>query len=110
MTTNAERDKYKVAVCLGSVFAVAHLPRAREPLQVRLWPTDCLSQARTLFEEAGARLLMLSCPEDASLFWLWRHDQAACTCGSGGHPRYCRKHPDAYQEHIDELNAIDREP
>lgn len=27
-----------------------------------------------------------------------------CTCGSGAHPRRCKKHPWAYQQHIFELN------
>lgn len=33
-----------------------------------------------------------------------------CTCGSGGHPRTCRLHPDRYEEHIAELDAINAEP
>ena len=28
-----------------------------------------------------------------------------CTCGSGGHPRRCATHPDAYDAHIAELNG-----
>ena len=28
-----------------------------------------------------------------------------CTCGSGAHPRRCKKHPDAYEKHCEELNA-----
>jgi hypothetical protein len=28
-----------------------------------------------------------------------------CTCGSGGHPRYCDTHPDAYAAHVAELEA-----
>lgn len=31
-----------------------------------------------------------------------------CTCGSGGHPRECAKHPEAYEAHIRELNYIHR--
>ena len=27
-----------------------------------------------------------------------------CTCGSGGHPRRCKEHPGAYEEHLRELN------
>ena len=27
-----------------------------------------------------------------------------CACGSGAHPRRCEKHPDAYDEHCDEIN------
>lgn len=27
-----------------------------------------------------------------------------CTCGSGGHPRRCDLHPDAYDAHLAELN------
>lgn len=30
---------------------------------------------------------------------------AGCTCGSGAHPRRCRVHPDAYDEHVREINA-----
>lgn len=30
-----------------------------------------------------------------------------CTCGSGGHPRRCDTHPDAYDAHIAELNEDD---
>ena len=29
-----------------------------------------------------------------------------CRCGSGGHPRRCERHPNAYDRHIVELNAI----
>lgn len=29
-----------------------------------------------------------------------------CTCGSGGHPRKCNRHPNAYRHHVAELNAI----
>lgn len=32
-----------------------------------------------------------------------------CTCGSGAHPRRCGLHPDAYDQHIAEYNAADRE-
>jgi hypothetical protein len=28
-----------------------------------------------------------------------------CTCGSGGHPRHCAKHPEAYAAHVAEINA-----
>ena len=28
-----------------------------------------------------------------------------CTCGSGGHPRHCKEHPDAYDKHVAEINA-----
>jgi hypothetical protein len=31
-------------------------------------------------------------------------DHARCTCGSGGHPRYCEKHPERYDQHVAELN------
>lgn len=36
------------------------------------------------------------------------HEQLreGCTCGSGGHPRHCKRHPAAYKIHCDE---IDRE-
>lgn len=27
-----------------------------------------------------------------------------CTCGSGGHPRKCKVHPWAYQQHIMDMN------
>jgi hypothetical protein len=27
-----------------------------------------------------------------------------CTCGSGGHPRECKLHPELYRLHIAELN------
>ena len=33
-----------------------------------------------------------------------------CTCGSGGHPRHCAKHPEEYAKHcaeLDWLNAYD---
>lgn len=30
--------------------------------------------------------------------------KAKCTCGSGGHPRRCRIHPWAFQQHVFELN------
>ena len=29
---------------------------------------------------------------------------ATCTCGSGGNPRRCARHPDAYDAHITEMN------
>jgi hypothetical protein len=29
-----------------------------------------------------------------------------CTCGSGGHPRECELHPEAYAAHCAELDAI----
>jgi hypothetical protein len=29
-----------------------------------------------------------------------------CTCGSGGHPRRCKEHPGAYEEHLRELEAV----
>ena len=29
-----------------------------------------------------------------------------CRCGSGGHPRRCERHPNAYDRHVVELNAI----
>ena len=32
----------------------------------------------------------------------WEH----CTCGSGAHPRRCELHPEAYQQHVEELNAL----
>lgn len=28
-----------------------------------------------------------------------------CTCGSGGHPRWCDLHPKAFKEHIAEINT-----
>lgn len=33
------------------------------------------------------------------------HAAAPCTCGSGGHPRGCRRHPEAFTAHVAELNA-----
>jgi len=27
-----------------------------------------------------------------------------CTCGSGAHPRPCKKHPKAFDEHVREIN------
>lgn len=27
-----------------------------------------------------------------------------CTCGSGGHPRHCKRHPDAFEAHVMEMN------
>lgn len=29
-----------------------------------------------------------------------------CSCGSGAHPRKCRRHPLAYAAHVDEMTAI----
>jgi hypothetical protein len=29
-----------------------------------------------------------------------------CTCGSGGHPRECKKHPLRFDRHVRELNEI----
>ena len=33
----------------------------------------------------------------------------ACRCGSGGHPRECKRHPLAYDQHVAEMNAETRE-
>jgi hypothetical protein len=30
-----------------------------------------------------------------------------CRCGSGGHPRYCERHPEGYAEHIRLLNCVE---
>lgn len=35
---------------------------------------------------------------------LFRKIGLICYCGSGMHPRRCKKHPWAYQQHIFELN------
>lgn len=32
-----------------------------------------------------------------------------CRCGSGAHPRRCDVHPDAFDEHVRELQAIHEE-
>ena len=34
-------------------------------------------------------------------------DWERCTCGSGGHPRQCELHPNAYERHVAELNEIE---
>ncbi len=28
-----------------------------------------------------------------------------CTCGSGGHPRQCKRHPWGYANHVNEMNS-----
>jgi len=47
----------------------------------------------------GAPETHQACPDGSAPTW------EVCTCGSGGHPRRCDLHPDAYEEHTADLNA-----
>ena len=39
----------------------------------------------------------------------WQDTQTPCTCGSGGHPRKCKRHPLRFKMHCAELDAAARE-
>jgi hypothetical protein len=51
--------------------------------------------------ESAAQLL----DPDKHQHWFEQYNEwKVCTCGSGGHPRYCKRHPDRKALHIAEWN------
>lgn len=56
-------------------------------------------------EEIWAHILYLERENEA----LRKQLKEGCTCGSGGHPRKCARHPGAFDRHCEELNMIARD-
>jgi len=62
----------------------------------------CLGNAKvSWYARAMKNLGLLRSEADQLVVWI-----NTCTCGSGAHPRRCIKHPDAYDQHVAELNAL----
>jgi hypothetical protein len=69
---------------------------------VRVFVGDAVDMVRTIWARRNLREQNLEFTKDF-IAELEAQLREGCTCGSGGHPRHCARHPCAYEEHCRQL-------